>query len=47
MLTSNPARLLGLEKHKGSLAVGADADLILLDDQLQVAGVMTRGVGLN
>jgi N-acetylglucosamine-6-phosphate deacetylase len=43
MLTSNPARLLGLERRKGCLAAGADADLILLDDQLRVAGVMTRG----
>jgi N-acetylglucosamine-6-phosphate deacetylase len=47
MLTSNPARLLGLERRKGCLAAGADADLVLLDDQLHVAGVMTRGLGLN
>jgi N-acetylglucosamine-6-phosphate deacetylase len=47
MLTSNPARLLGLERRKGWLVAGADADLVLLDDQLQVAGVMTRGAGLN
>ncbi len=47
MLTSNPARLLGVEKRKGCLVAGADADLILLDDQLQVAGVMTRGAGLT
>jgi N-acetylglucosamine-6-phosphate deacetylase len=47
MLTSNPARLLGLERRKGCLVAGADADLILLDDRLQVAGVITRGVGLN
>ena len=47
MLTSNPARLLGLERRKGCLAAGADADLVLLDDQLHVAGVMTRGMGLN
>jgi N-acetylglucosamine-6-phosphate deacetylase len=47
MLTSNPARLLGLERRKGLLAAGADADLVLLDDQLQVAGVVTRGAGLD
>jgi N-acetylglucosamine-6-phosphate deacetylase len=47
MLTSNPARLLGLERRKGCLVAGADADLVLLDDQLQVAGVMTRGAGLS
>ena len=47
MLTSNPARLLGLEARKGSLAAGADADVVLLDDRFHVAGVMTGGVGLN
>jgi len=47
MLTSNPARLLGLERKKGCLSTGADADLVLLDDQLKVAGVMTRGAGLD
>jgi N-acetylglucosamine-6-phosphate deacetylase len=43
MLTANPARLLGLEGKKGSLVAGADADLVLLDSDLAVAGVMTRG----
>jgi len=47
MLTSNPARLLGLKRRKGCLAAGADADLVLLDERFEVAGVMTRGVGLN
>jgi N-acetylglucosamine-6-phosphate deacetylase len=47
MLTANPARLLGLEQRKGNLVPGADADLVLLDNQLNVAGVMTRGVGLD
>jgi N-acetylglucosamine-6-phosphate deacetylase len=46
MLTSNPARLLGLERRKGALLPGADADLLLLDDQLEVAAVMTRGIGI-
>jgi N-acetylglucosamine-6-phosphate deacetylase len=45
MLTENPARLLGIETRKGILAPGADADLVMLDDKLQVVGVMTRGVG--
>jgi N-acetylglucosamine-6-phosphate deacetylase len=47
MLTANPARLLGLGRSKGCIAAGADADLVLLDDQMRVAGVMTRGVGLD
>ena len=43
MLTENPARALGLEGRKGSLVVGADADLVRLDSENNVAGVMTRG----
>ncbi len=45
-VTTNPARLLGLEARKGILAPGADADLILLNEVLEVSGVMTRGAGL-
>lgn len=44
MGTLNPARRVGLEKKKGVLAVGADADLVLLTPELKVAGVYTRGV---
>lgn len=46
MATSNAAKRVGLEGKKGVLAPGADADLVLLTDKLEVAGVMTRGVGL-
>jgi N-acetylglucosamine-6-phosphate deacetylase len=47
MLTANPARQIGLGTRKGILAPGADADLVFLDEKLEVAGVMTRGAGLN
>lgn len=47
MVTANPARQLGLSARKGILAVGADADLVVLNDQLEVAGVMTRGAGFS
>ncbi|HUC53466.1 MAG TPA: N-acetylglucosamine-6-phosphate deacetylase [Candidatus Cybelea sp.] len=47
MLTLNPATLLGIEFKKGSLRVGADADILLLDRGLQLAGVWARGVALN
>jgi N-acetylglucosamine-6-phosphate deacetylase len=46
MATVLPARRLGLAGKKGILAVGADADLVILTPELQVAGVMTRGAGL-
>ena len=46
MVTANPARQIGLRARKGVLAAGADADLVFLNDKLEVAGVMTRGAGL-
>jgi N-acetylglucosamine-6-phosphate deacetylase len=47
MLTLNPATLLGIEFKKGSLRVGADADILLLDEDLRVANVWARGIALN
>jgi N-acetylglucosamine-6-phosphate deacetylase len=47
MLTLNPATLLGIEFKKGSLRVGADADVLLLDEGLHVTNVWARGVPLN
>lgn len=47
MATLHPARRLGLAGRKGVIAAGADADLVLLTDSLEVAGVMARGAGLS
>jgi N-acetylglucosamine-6-phosphate deacetylase len=47
MLTLNPARLIGRDNTIGVLAPGADADLVLLDANLQIKAVMTRGTGLD
>jgi N-acetylglucosamine-6-phosphate deacetylase len=46
MLTLNPATLLGIEFKKGSLRPGADADILLLDQGLQITQVFTRGLVL-
>jgi len=43
MLTLNPATLLGIEFKKGALRIGADADIVLLDEDLHIAGVWARG----
>jgi N-acetylglucosamine-6-phosphate deacetylase len=43
MGTLNPARLLGLER-KGRLATGADADLVLWDDDLTAAHTWVKGI---
>jgi N-acetylglucosamine-6-phosphate deacetylase len=47
MLTLNPARELGMETRKGTLAAGVDADLVFLDDAMCVTRVVARGVGLD
>ncbi len=38
-----PAQLLGIESRKGTLAVGADADLVILDDDLKLVACYARG----
>jgi len=44
MLTLNPAKVLGIEFKKGALRTGADADILLLNEALQVTRVWTRGL---
>ena len=46
MATVLPARRIGLAGKKGILAIGADADLVVLTQDLRVDAVMSRGVGL-
>lgn len=41
-----PARVLGLDDRIGSIAVGKDADLVVLDEDLTVTAVMRRGAWL-
>ncbi|MFI2203708.1 N-acetylglucosamine-6-phosphate deacetylase [Streptomyces sp. NPDC020192] len=42
-LSVNPARLLGLSDRIGSLEPGKDADLVVLDADFDLKGVMRRG----
>jgi N-acetylglucosamine-6-phosphate deacetylase len=44
MLTINPAKLLGIEHKKGTLRANADADVVLLNEGLEITQVYTRGL---
>ncbi len=43
MVTTNPARLLGVESRKGILKKGSDADIVILDKEMNISGVFYRG----
>lgn len=42
-VTKNPARVLGLEHRKGCIEIGADADLVLIDDDNEPAVTIVNG----
>jgi len=44
MATLTPAKILGVDRSLGSLEVGKQADLVLLDQQLEMRGVWMNGV---
>jgi N-acetylglucosamine-6-phosphate deacetylase len=43
MITQTPARILGVSDHKGSLAAGKDADIVLFDSNINVTMTMIKG----
>ncbi|MGW4643066.1 N-acetylglucosamine-6-phosphate deacetylase [Sphaerisporangium sp. NPDC004334] len=47
MASLTPARVLGLDDRVGSIAVGKDADLVVLDEDLTVHRVMKHGAWIN
>ncbi|CUH95592.1 hypothetical protein P22_1666 [Propionispora sp. 2/2-37] len=41
--TVNPARRIGVDSFKGSIAVGKDADLVMFDEKINVSATIVRG----
>lgn len=43
MMSSTPARIMGVEKNKGSLEAGKDADLIIFNDNIDIQKTIIGG----
>ncbi|MDK2880222.1 MAG: N-acetylglucosamine-6-phosphate deacetylase [Thermoanaerobacteraceae bacterium] len=43
MMTSTPARIIGVADRKGALVPGKDADIIVFDERINIKTVITRG----
>lgn len=43
LITWNPSKALRLQPRKGTLAVGSDADIVVLDDRLDIQYVFAKG----
>lgn len=43
MLSTTPARIVGVDDHKGKIEKGYDADIVILDRDLQIDRVFVRG----
>ena len=43
MATVNPAKQVGVYDRKGSIAVGKDADVLLVDDTLNIKYTICKG----
>ncbi|WP_080240254.1 N-acetylglucosamine-6-phosphate deacetylase [Spirosoma rigui] len=43
MASTTPARIMGVDARKGTLAVGKDADIVIFDDQFTVQATLVNG----
>ncbi|WP_020602787.1 N-acetylglucosamine-6-phosphate deacetylase [Spirosoma spitsbergense] len=43
MASTTPARIMGVDNRKGTLAVGKDADIVIFDDQLTIHSTIVGG----
>jgi N-acetylglucosamine-6-phosphate deacetylase len=43
MMTATPAAIMGIGDRKGSLTIGADADIVLFDDQINIHCTLVGG----
>lgn len=47
MITSTPARIIGVQDNKGSLAIGKDADIVIFDENINIINTIIGGKSIN
>ena len=43
MMTETPAKLINMDKSKGCIAVGKDADFVIFDDDINIYETIVKG----
>lgn len=43
MITQSPAKIMGIDKQKGSLEAGKDADIVIFDEQINIEKTFVNG----
>ena len=43
MMTSTPARIIGIDKDRGSLSIGKRADIVIFDKDINIKMTMIKG----
>ena len=43
MITKTPATIMNINKHKGSIEIGKDADIVIFDDNINIKNVFING----
>jgi len=43
MMSLTPARIMGVDSQKGSIAVGKDADLVIFDESIAIDSTFVKG----
>jgi N-acetylglucosamine-6-phosphate deacetylase len=43
MMTLTPARIMKIDNHKGSIAPGKDADIVIFDKDINIQTAIVKG----
>jgi len=43
MMTETPAKIIGIDRDKGKISIGMDADLVLFDENINIKMTVVNG----